>query len=84
MLVESLVVSSREFSFFFTYFRNTTKITNIFFSMFPTSLFPPFTSLFHSLFLFFLFFKTLKNFYYTRETTGKASIASRPYGFDSF
>jgi len=53
MLVESLVVSSHEFSFFSLLFRNITKTTNIFFSMFPTSL--CFTVLLFSFFIFFSF-----------------------------
>jgi len=75
--VESLVVSSHGFSFFFYFvLEKISKITNTFFSIF-LSLFPPYTSL-------FILWNLEELLTYTCEHTGKTSIASRPCGFDLF
>ena len=69
---------------FLLYFRNISKITNTFFSMFLTSLFSPYFS-FHSLFSFlFILLNVEETLTHTREHSGKASIASCPCGFDPF
>ena len=57
-LVEPLVVSSHQFSFFFTFFRYISKNPNIFFFIFLTSLFSLYPSLF---ILYFFSFDSLKH-----------------------
>ena len=72
------------FLYLFTLFQKYSKNHKHFIFYVPTSAY--FTVLLFSIlyFLFFSFFKTLKNFEHTRESTGKVSIASRPCGFDPF
>ena len=61
-LVEPLVVSSHEFSFPFHFILEISKITNIFFSMFPTSLYFTVLFSFHSLFSFLFILSNIEEY----------------------
>ena len=81
VLVELLVVSSREFSFFFTLFQTYKKSQIYSFLCFPLLCFHR-TSLFILCFPFFSFFKTLNNFL-TKYVNQPVKLLSPPVLVDS-